>query len=114
MVYYLRRREMKSKGVAYGLWFCCLLGFCGIHRFYIGKIGTGILWLCTFGLLGIGQLIDLFTLGNQVDMVNMIRNGGQRQMQTQQQSVVVNVVAPPMPTQAAPVQSTPTDKGEIK
>ncbi len=35
---------------------------CGIQRFYAGKIGTGILWLCTFGLLGIGQIIDLILI----------------------------------------------------
>ena len=63
----------KSKGVAYllligGSFFC----LCGLHRFYIGKVGTGILWLLTLGLLGIGQLIDLFTLGHQVDVCNAL------------------------------------------
>ena len=46
------------------------LGFFGIHRFYLGKPLTGILYLCTAGLLGIGWLYDLFTLNEQVDEKN--------------------------------------------
>jgi hypothetical protein len=34
----------------------------GIQRFYVGKIWTGLLWLCTFGLFGIGQLIDIIMI----------------------------------------------------
>ena len=40
-------------------WF---VGINGLQRFYVGKIGTGLLWLFTFGLLGIGQLIDFIRI----------------------------------------------------
>jgi TM2 domain-containing membrane protein YozV len=61
---------MKSKGTAYLLWLPSLIGVAGLQRFYIGKIGTGILWLLTLGVFGIGSLIDLFTLGGQVEQYN--------------------------------------------
>ena len=64
---------MKEKGTAYIFWAGCLIGICGLHRFYIGKVGTGLLWLFTFGLFGVGQFIDLFTLGGQVDVANLKR-----------------------------------------
>jgi serine/threonine protein kinase len=37
----------------------CIMPFPGLHRFYVGKYGTGILWLLTGGLAAIGQIIDL-------------------------------------------------------
>ncbi len=52
--------KAKSKWVAVLL--CFFLGGFGVHRFYEGKIGTGLLWLFTGGLLGVGWFIDFIIL----------------------------------------------------
>jgi len=47
------------------------LGLLGIHRFYLGKWVTGIIYLISGGLLGIGWLYDLCTLNQQISDLNM-------------------------------------------
>lgn len=55
---------------SYILWLGCLLQLHGLHRIYNGKIASGLLWLCTFGLFGVGQLVDLVLIPNMVDEYN--------------------------------------------
>ena len=45
--------------VGYIFW---IFGFTGAHRFYYGKKWTGLLWMATFGLMGVGWLIDAFLI----------------------------------------------------
>jgi TM2 domain-containing membrane protein YozV len=62
-------RSLKEIGIAY--LFLIFLGGFGAHQFYLGKTGRGLLYLFTLGgVLGIGCLIDLFTLPSQVRQVN--------------------------------------------
>ncbi len=50
----------KNKLLAFIL--CFFFGFWGVHRFYTGKIGTGLLWLFSGGLFGIGWLVDVISI----------------------------------------------------
>lgn len=60
------------------------LGVLGVHRMYMGKVASGVLYLLTFGGLFIGVIYDFCTLNSQVDMANRIelrKHGGSAQQQ---------------------------------
>ncbi|MFQ5760643.1 MAG: TM2 domain-containing protein [Acidiferrobacterales bacterium] len=65
--------EKSNKGFVPAILLCFFLGALGIHRFYVGKIGTGILQLITLGGLGIWALIDFIMIvtGNFKDKQGM-------------------------------------------
>ena len=50
----------KSKMLALVL--CFLVGYLGIHRFYVGKYGTGIVWFVTAGCFGFGWVVDIIMI----------------------------------------------------
>lgn len=54
--------SQKSKMTA--LLLCIFLGGLGIHRFYVGKGGTGVLYLFTFGLFGVGWFVDIIMIAS--------------------------------------------------
>ncbi|WP_418113255.1 TM2 domain-containing protein [Vibrio scophthalmi] len=60
----------KSVGVTYLLWF--FLGWLGAHRFYLGRIGSGVIYLLTFGLFGFGLIYDLFVIPRMVREENIL------------------------------------------
>jgi TM2 domain len=58
---------MNNVSTAYILWLGWLLGLGGLQRLYNGKIFTGMIWLCTWGMFGVGQFVDLVLIPNMVD-----------------------------------------------
>jgi TM2 domain-containing membrane protein YozV len=67
--------RFRSGRISYSLAWILLvvLGLFGVHRMYMGKWLTGILYLLTLGLFGFGLLYDLWTLNNQITVLNSQR-----------------------------------------
>ena len=63
----LVRREERSVGLAYLLWFGSLFGICGLQRFYTGRWISGLIWLFTGGLCFVGQIADLIFIPRMVE-----------------------------------------------
>ena len=60
----MESRNVSSKNWSIALFLAIFLGYLGVHRFYVGKIATGILWFLTVGLFGIGYVVDLIVIAN--------------------------------------------------
>ncbi|MFD2531858.1 TM2 domain-containing protein [Gracilimonas halophila] len=63
--------KKKSTATAYIFWVLSFFGILGLHRFYLGRTGTGIGWLLTGGLLGFGAVYDLIALPKMVEEQNV-------------------------------------------
>lgn len=62
--------HLNNVGLSYLLWLGWAFGLAGLHRFYNRKIFTGLIWLCTWGFFGVGQVVDLFLIPEMVDEYN--------------------------------------------
>jgi TM2 domain-containing membrane protein YozV len=70
-----RRYQQGEKSYTVAWVLLTFLGFFGVHRFYQGKWMTGIIYLFTVGLFGIGVIYDYWTLNEQVSALNHERAG---------------------------------------
>jgi TM2 domain-containing membrane protein YozV len=85
------QEPLRSTGLAYLLWCTGFFGACGVHRFYAGKYASGILWLLTGGLLGIGQFLDLFFIPGMIEKKNLkyqLSQGGVPQKRLTEELVI--------------------------
>lgn len=59
---YVTNTSNKKKSVA--LWLCILGGLIGLHQFYVGRYGRGILYMFTAGLFCIGWIVDIIKIAS--------------------------------------------------
>ncbi|HWB19099.1 MAG TPA: NINE protein [Phycisphaerales bacterium] len=62
---------MKNNSISYLLWLLGGCGVLGLHRIYLGRWVTGLIWFFTGGLFFIGALVDLFLIPEMVRVENL-------------------------------------------
>lgn len=103
---------MKDMGTSYVL---AVLGFvtpfAGLHRFYLGRPISGILYFCTWGFLGLGTFIDLFVLPGMVREENRkLLPPGDVHVHVHGQDVQVHGSGPRAALRASPPRALPEPK----
>ena len=102
------QEPIKSTGLAYLLWCTGLFGVCGVHRFYAGNYMSGLLWLLTGGLLGIGQFLDLFFIPGMIEKKNLkyqLSQGGVPQKRLTEELVIKDMPRNQLRQRIPPKQS---------
>jgi TM2 domain-containing membrane protein YozV len=61
-------KRKKSTGTTWLLWF--FLGSLGVHRYYLGRIGSGVAMTLTLGVFGLWTLIDIFLINGMINKKN--------------------------------------------
>ncbi|KAM3093231.1 NINE protein [Phormidesmis sp. 146-35] len=108
--------QQVNSGTAYVTWCLCLFGVCGGQRFYTGNAGLGLIYLFTFGIFGIGQILDLVLIPGMVDTRNAHLRGmaGGNASANVNQSITLNIGDIPQLKQLqstqSPVSVTPIQK----
>jgi len=104
------RPNLKRIILSYVFWGGFFVGICGLHRLYNGKMITGILWLCTVGLCGIGQIVDLFLMP---DLVRSHERKQQRQLAYRAYGVSDLLPTPPLDPAPPPVSPALTSEQQM-
>ncbi len=86
-----------------------MFGLCGLQRFYVGKIGTGVIWLFTVGLCGIGQLIDIIVIA-----AGQFKDRNDLPLVIWHDRKEVEAIAPPSPVQPAPTPQSPAPAQKVE
>lgn len=90
---------MERKQTSYLLWLTIFLGFGGLHRLYNGKIATGVLWFLTWGMFGVGQVVDLLLIPDMVDEHELRRRAKYGLLYDPTQPAVTRTLEPAPATQ---------------